>query len=103
MTVGVASSALRDGDFIKFPFPQKEEKRMSASIRMPKVPTFESLMTIVLENTALARTLGLPEDESADTSARTVQRVTAVMAGAINVDAFFGPINFPDSYPSNWQ
>ena len=75
---------------------------MSASIRMPKVPTFESLMTIALENTALARTLGLPEDESADTSARTVQKVTAVMAGA-NVDAFFGPINFPDSYPSGWQ
>jgi hypothetical protein len=83
------------GDF------QKEEKRMSTTIiNILTVPTFTSLEFIALENAALARNLGLSDDKSVETQGGLGQKITTVIAGAINTNAFWGD-NWPD-YPSQW-
>lgn len=75
---------------------------MSNSISMLGVPTFRSLESIALENTSMARNLGLSNDKFVGTKVEQVQKVTAVIFATINTNAFWGDI-YPNSYPAEWQ
>lgn len=73
---------------------------MSVSTTIPQVPTSQLLSAIALESAALAHEFGLSSGKAV--SNKGAKKVTAVARKTISVKAFFGPLDFPDSYPSNW-
>jgi hypothetical protein len=75
---------------------------MSVSAAVPQVPTAKLLSAIALESTALAHAFGFPPGKSSEASGVKALDLTAVVGRAVNVNAFFGPIDLPE-YPSNWQ
>lgn len=73
---------------------------MSVSTATPQVPTSQLLTAIASESVALARKFGLSPVKA---SIKGAGNATAVTDKRINVQIFWGPIDFPDGFPANWK
>ena len=75
---------------------------MSVSAAIPQVPTVKLLSAIAMENAALARVFGFPQEKSSEVPGVKALNLTAVVGRAVDVNTFWFPPEIPQ-YPADWQ